>query len=193
MLCIKTGNGPGKSTATMSNFLHALEVLEGKGMYVAFDKVETTATEKVLFNYQTLCSERLEVHIFGLPRMGTGPVMSNGKRGFRFYSSPNGITEEDLDQAKAAYQKAYDALTSGEYDVIACDELITAVEGTLLPVEYLAQFCEAANGSSTLVWVSGSPLGRERLHKPETLEILTRYASQWVNHEVVRYAWPYPM
>jgi ATP:corrinoid adenosyltransferase len=188
MLCLKSGEGPGKTTSTMGNFLHGFEVLGGPGLYVAFDKVETTATEKVLFNYRTLYPDTLKVSIYGEPRLGTGP-----KGGFRFYTSPNGITDKDLEQANSAYTEALSSLKSGEYKVIACDELITVVEGTLLTHNQLEEFCAAAYSSQTLVWVSGSPLGRERKHQPETLSILHKYAAQWVDHSLVKYAWPYPL
>lgn len=123
------GTGCGKTTATFGLALRALST--GKNVtLVFFDKLEANTSEgralAVLSQVKQPGFGKLEVHYTGINRLGAGP---NGS--FRFYSSPNGILEEDKQQANQGLEYIKLALERGDEIVIADEMLDVARVGVL--------------------------------------------------------------
>lgn len=123
------GTGCGKTTATFGLALRALST--GKNVtLVFFDKLEKNTSEGVALKVLSEVGQpgfgRLEVHYTGINRLGAGP---NG--GFRFYSSANGITEEDRVEARRGLEYLQTALRRGDHIVIADEMLDVARVGVI--------------------------------------------------------------
>lgn len=123
------GTGCGKTTATFGVAIRALS----KGMNVAivfFDKLEANSSEGRVLNLLSKNSEpgygKLEVHYTGINRVGAGPGGS-----FRFYSSPNGILDEDRHEARRGLSLLQAAFERGDSVVIA-DEMLDVARVNLV-------------------------------------------------------------
>jgi cob(I)alamin adenosyltransferase len=123
------GTGCGKTTATFGLALRALST--GKNVSIVFfDKLETNSSEGKGFRVLKQMKEdgfgRLEVHYTGVNRLGAGP---NGS--FRFYSSPNGILEEDKAEARRGLDLVRLALERRD-DIVIADEMLDVARVGLL-------------------------------------------------------------
>lgn len=123
------GTGCGKTTATFGLALRALS--KGKNVtLVFFDKLEENTSEGIALAILSEVKKpnfgKLEVHYTGINRLGAGP---NGT--FRFYSSPNGIVEEDREEARKGLQFIKAALERGDEIVIADEMLDVARVGVI--------------------------------------------------------------
>ncbi len=123
------GTGCGKTTATFGVAVRALS----KGMNVSivfFDKLESNSSEGRTFKILSQVNEegfgKLHVNYTGINRVGTGPSGS-----FRFYSSPNGITEEDKAEARRGLNLLKEAFTRQDAVVIA-DEMLDVARVNLV-------------------------------------------------------------
>ena len=123
------GTGCGKTTATFGVAIRALS----KGMNVSivfFDKLEANSSEGKALHLLSSMSEsgigKLSVHYTGVNRIGSGPGGS-----FRFYSSPNGILEEDKEEARRGLALISEAFARKDELVIA-DELLDVARVNLL-------------------------------------------------------------
>jgi cob(I)alamin adenosyltransferase len=123
------GTGCGKTTATFGLALRALSTAKNVTL-VFFDKMEDNTSEgralAILSEVQQPNFGKLEVHYTGINRVGAGP---NGS--FRFYSSPNGITDEDKAEAAKGLEYIRKALQRGDEIVIADEMLDVARVGVL--------------------------------------------------------------
>jgi len=123
------GTGCGKTTATFGVAIRALS----KGMNVSlvfFDKLEQNSSEGRVLNLLKNNSEqgfgKLELNYTGVNRVGAGPGGS-----FRFYSSPNGILEEDKAEARRGLVLLKEAFDRRDAVVIA-DELLDVARVNLI-------------------------------------------------------------
>lgn len=123
------GTGCGKTTATFGVAIRALS----KGMNVSivfFDKLEQNSSEGKALNLLAKLNEngfgKLEIHYTGINRIGAGPGGS-----FRFYSSPNGILEEDKEEARRGLAFIEAAFERGDSVVIA-DEMLDVARVNLI-------------------------------------------------------------
>ncbi len=142
------GTGCGKTTATFGVLIRALST----GMNVSivfFDKLEANSSEGKMLNFLAANKQngfgKLEVHYTGVNRVGAGPGGS-----FRFYSSPNGILEEDKKEAKKGLSFLEEAFKRGDQLVIA-DELLDVARVGLLDWEEVKQVIETREDPSLLI------------------------------------------
>lgn len=145
------GTGCGKTTATFGVALRALS----KGMNVTivfFDKLEKNSSEgsalSLLADMKQEGFGRLNVHYTGVNRLGAGPGGS-----FRFYSSPNGILEEDKTEAERGLNLLKEAFERGDEIVIA-DELLDVARVNLISWE-LVQKVFSLRKDPTLLILTG--------------------------------------
>lgn len=123
------GTGCGKTTATFGLALRALS--KGKNVTIVFfDKLESNTSEGRALHLLSQVTEsgfgKLEVHYTGINRLGAGP---NGT--FRFYSSPNGILSEDMEESRKGLQYIQKAIDRGDEIIIADEMLDVARVGVL--------------------------------------------------------------
>ncbi len=114
MIHVYTGNGKGKTTASLGLSIRAL----GRGKRVCliqfmkknWEYGEIRMLEKI---------DGIDVFQFGTDKL----------------IDPNHPAPIDFEEAELAFSKAKDAIRSGSYDLIVIDEINVAVEWKLLPVE----------------------------------------------------------
>lgn len=145
------GTGCGKTTATFGLALRALS----RGMNVSiifFDKLEENSSEgralKLLGETAAEGFGKLHVTYTGINRVGAGPGGS-----FRFYSSPNGILPEDVEQARAGLQLMRAACERGDEIVIA-DEMLDVARVNLVSWDEVKDVLSARK-DPTLVVLTG--------------------------------------
>ena len=142
------GTGCGKTTATFGLALRALST--GKNVtLVFFDKMEDNTSEGValaiLGAVQKPGFGKLEVHYTGINRVGSGP---NGS--FRFYSSPNGILEEDKAEATKGLEYIRAALERGD-EVVIADEMLDVARVGVLDWQLVKPVIESRKDPTLLV------------------------------------------
>lgn len=145
------GTGCGKTTATFGVAIRALS----KGMNVSivfFDKLEANSSEGKALNLLSSLSAsgfgKLNVHYTGVNRIGAGPGGS-----FRFYSSPNGILDEDKVEARRGLTLIAEAFSRGDELVIA-DELLDVARVNLVPWDEVQELL-SKRSDPTLVLLTG--------------------------------------
>ena len=155
------GTGCGKTTATFGLALRALS--KGKNVTIVFfDKLEENTSEGIALAILGQVNKpnfgKLEVHYTGINRVGAGP---NGT--FRFYSSPNGINDEDRAESRKGLEYIRKALERGDEIVIADEMLDVARVGVI-------------------DWADVKPVIDSR--KDDTLLVMTgRKAPDWLMNE----------
>ncbi len=114
LIQLYTGNGKGKTTASIGLCIRAL----GRGKKVCliqFMKKNWEYGEIRMLNRL----DGIDVFQFGTDKL----------------IDPNNPAPIDFEEAELAYRKAKDVLESGQYDIVVIDEINVAVAWKLLPVE----------------------------------------------------------
>ncbi len=138
MVLVYTGEGKGKTSASVGLLGRAL----GAGQRVAF----------VQFIKAWTVSEH---HFFDaiMPVFQDTFTFYKGGRGF-FHAgdkSAKGVTDEEhLAAAKATYDLAMNAVVSGDYDLVICDEINNAVHDGLLTTDDFRQLIEKRHATTSL-------------------------------------------
>jgi cob(I)alamin adenosyltransferase len=142
------GTGCGKTTATFGIAMRALS-REMNVSLVFFDKIEKNTSEGRILNWLSGNSKpgfgSLELHYTGINRINAGP---NG--GFRFYSSANGITQEDRAEAQRGLAHLLAALARSDSLVVA-DELLDVARVGLVSWDQVAEVVRQRQDPTLLV------------------------------------------
>jgi cob(I)alamin adenosyltransferase len=86
-----------------------------------------------------------------------------------------GVTDEDYAAARAAWTLAAEALLSGDYDVVICDELNIALHNRLLAEADVVQTLKARPAHVEVI-ITGR-------HAPEALWALADYVTEMTLHK----------
>lgn len=138
LVIVYTGEGKGKTSASLGLVCRAL----GNGSRVAFIQF--------IKNWEVNEDRFLQAI---LPLYGDSLTMYKGGKGF--YNAGNlsarGVTETQHRQsAEETFAYAEACASSGDYDVVVCDEINNAVHDGLLSVCYLRRIIEHKHRSTTL-------------------------------------------
>ena len=128
---IYTGNGKGKTTASLGLALRA----SGAGMKVYFCQFIKDQEYSEIKALKLLPGVTVE-------QFGTG-------KGILTYREKE---DADIAHAKAGYEKAAAALTSGQYDVVICDEINCALMCGLLTEAELLRLADLRPESTELIF-----------------------------------------
>ncbi len=140
IIVVYTGEGKGKTSAGVGLLARSL----GRGWKVAFVQfVKTWDTGESLFIGKLLESKLFEDQLFYF------------KGGKGFYNagdlSAKGVSEEEHKQAAAdTLEKTLKALSSGDYDLVICDEINNAVHDGLLPKDTFKKMFSARHKKTSL-------------------------------------------
>ena len=115
---IYTGEGKGKTTAALGLCIRAA----GVGLKVAFIQFDKGSGEEDYYSERNILRNLPQVDLQVTGRMRMVP---DGK--FRFANSP-----PDLAEAKRGLALASKAVTSGKYDLVICDEILSCILTQLL-------------------------------------------------------------
>lgn len=126
VVVVYTGDGKGKTSASLGLMVRALGA-DWRVAYIQFIKHWKVNEHKFIEKIQ--------------PSYGDQLLFYKGGAGFYHAGdlSAKGISDtQHHDMAKKTYDIAYEAATSGKYDIVICDEINNAVHDGLLPSSLLA-------------------------------------------------------
>lgn len=161
VVVVYTGEGKGKTSAGVGLLARAL----GAGWRVAFVqfvKSWQVSEHDFIEKIQPLYSKKLLFH----------------KGGKGFYNA-GALSEKDVSEAdhkKAAaetYQVAYDAVISGRFNLVICDEINNAVHDGLLTRDQLSALMTERTGSTSLC-LTGRNFPEELLDKVDIATHMTK-------------------
>jgi cob(I)alamin adenosyltransferase len=138
VVIVYTGDSKGKTTASLGLLVRAL----GNRWNVAFVQfIKHWGVSEHVFLRDILPIYKDQLHIF--------------KGGKGFYNagelSEQHISEEQHQKAAlATYKEALDCVSSGEYDLVVCDEINNALKDGLLTREQLIELFEKRNSKTSL-------------------------------------------
>ena len=115
---VYTGEGKGKTTASIGLIVRAL----GAGLRVCFIQFDKGSAAEDFYSERKILRELkgLDLKVTGKLRM-----MPNGQ--FRFNNTP-----PDFEEAQKGLKFALEAVGSGKYDMVVCDEILSCVLTQLL-------------------------------------------------------------
>jgi len=139
VVVVYTGEGKGKTSASMGLMTRAL----GSGWKVAFIQFIKTwevGEHSFIHKIQPLFKDELYFY----------------KGGKGFYKAPEGLGEKNVTEAehkqaaRDTYDQAYQAATSGKFDLVICDEINNAVQNKLLTVKDLEKLMKDRTSKTSL-------------------------------------------
>lgn len=163
VVVVYTGDGKGKTSASVGLLARALG-RDWKVSYVQFVKVWETGESKFI-------DKILATGAFG----NTLKYYRGGKG---FYNagdlSAKDVSEEDHKAAaRDTFDRAYADATSGEFDLVICDELNNSVHDGLLPVEDLKKLL-TDRSPKTSVCITGRNFPKELLKYTDIATDMTK-------------------
>lgn len=123
VVIVYTGESKGKTSASMGLMTRALGT-DWKVAFIQFIKHWEVGEHRFIAKVQPVFKDKLYFYKGGKGFYNAGEL------------SAEGITEDEHKQAaRETYQEAYTAATSGDFDLVICDEINNAVNNGLLPLE----------------------------------------------------------
>ncbi len=138
VVVVYTGNGKGKTSASIGLMARAL----GRGWrvaYIQFIKHWTVGEHDFIAKIQPVFQDEL--------------FFFKGGKGFYHAGeiSAKDVTDEQHQQAAdETYQKAYEAATSGAYDLVICDEINNAVHDGLIGKQAMEKLITDRAGKTSI-------------------------------------------
>jgi cob(I)alamin adenosyltransferase len=121
VVVVYTGNGKGKTSASVGLMARALGT-DWKVAYIQFIKHWTVGEHEFIYKIQNIFGDKLLFYKGGKGFYDAGDI-----------SAKNVSEKEHKEAAEETYKVALDCVTSGEYDLVICDEINNAVHDGLLP------------------------------------------------------------
>jgi cob(I)alamin adenosyltransferase len=150
VVVVYTGEGKGKTSASVGLLARAL----GRGWkvaYVQFIKHWTVGEHDFIHQIEPVFGEKLLFHKGGKGFYNAGDL------------SAKDVTEDDHKKAaRETYEIAFNAASSGEFDLVICDEINNAVHDGLLSKDDLQQLLKE-HAPKTSVCVTGRNFPEELL------------------------------
>lgn len=134
---VYTGEGKGKTTAGLGLMVRAL----GTGFRVAFIqfiKNWDVGEHQFIKTILPLYTDKLDFYKGGLGFFEAGELSSDATK------------EDHLKEARKTYDFAYQAVTSGEYQLIICDEINNSVHDSLLTMTDLEKLINDKHPKTSL-------------------------------------------
>lgn len=137
VVIVYTGDGKGKTSASLGLLMRGL----GAGFRVAFVQFVKTwevSEHRFLQQIAPVYQQKFEFYKGGLGFFNAGELSSGA------------TVEEHMAEAQKTFEFTYLAATSGEYDLVICDEINNAVNDGLLPVDDLKKLIIAKHPTTNL-------------------------------------------
>lgn len=138
VIVVYTGDNKGKTSAGLGLMTRGL----GNGWRVAFVqfiKLWDVSEHRFIHKIMPLFEDKLDFYKGGLGFYEAGDL-----------SAEETSEQEHRDQARATYEFAYTAATSGSYQLVICDEINNAVADGLLEVSDLSRLIENKHPQTSL-------------------------------------------
>lgn len=154
VVLVYTGSGKGKTSASLGLLVRALGTRH-KVAFVQFIKHWDVGEHVFLRDIQPLYKDQLYVFKGGKGFYNAGDL-----------SDQNITPAQHQQAAQETYGQAMKAVSSGQYDLVICDEINNAVNDGLLTTEQLAQLINHRNPSTSLC-LTGRNFPKELLDKTD--------------------------
>lgn len=161
VVIVYTGEGKGKTSASLGLMARALGA-RSKVAFIQFIKYWGVGEHAFIRDIQGLYKDNLYFYKGGKGFYNAGDL------------SPNNVTEaQHKEAAQETYQEALKAVSSGDYDVVICDEINNAVHDGLLTVDELKQLISKKKPNTSLC-LTGRNFPEELLPKVDIATNMTK-------------------
>lgn len=137
VIVVFTGDNKGKTSAALGMMSRALGT-GWKVAFVQFIKSWDVGEHRFITDIMPIYSDKLAFYKGGLGFFEAGELSSKASK------------QEHIEQAKKTYEFAYNAATSGEYQLVICDEINNAVHDGLLALDNLKKLINDKNSKTNL-------------------------------------------
>ena len=138
VVIVYTGDGKGKTTASLGLMIRALGNRSSVA-FIQFIKYWGVSEHVFIRDIQRLFDDQLYFYKGGKGFYDAGDL-----------SAANITKEQHIAAAQDTYQEAFNAVTSGEYDLVICDEINNAVHDALITQDDLASLIKKRNPRTSL-------------------------------------------
>ena len=161
VVLVYTGEGKGKTSAGVGLLARSLGA-DWNVAFIQFIKAWTVSEHKFFDAIMPIYKDK-----FTFYKGGRGFFNAGEK------SAKNVTDEEHLAAAKATYGFAYDAATSGKYNLVICDEINNAVHDGLLTVNDMKKLIDDRAASTSLCF-TGRNFPKELLEQVDIATAMTK-------------------
>ena len=137
VIVVYTGDGKGKTSAGLGMMTRALGT-GWKVAFVQFIKLWDVGEHHFIRTIAPLYVDKLDFYKGGLGFFEAGKLSSQASK------------EEHIAEARRTYDFAYDAVTSGKYQLVICDEINNAVHDGLLNIKDLKKLIDKKHPKTNL-------------------------------------------
>ncbi|MCX6728464.1 MAG: cob(I)yrinic acid a,c-diamide adenosyltransferase [Candidatus Saccharibacteria bacterium] len=137
VIVVYTGENKGKTSASLGLMVRAL----GTGWrvaYVQFIKHWEVGEHKFIHSIMPLYKDKLDFYKGGLGFFNAGELSAKATK------------QEHIDHARKTYEFAFKAATSGDYQLVICDEINNAVHDGLLTVKDMEKLIDKKHSKTSL-------------------------------------------
>lgn len=161
VVIVYTGENKGKTSAGLGLLVRGLGN-RSKVAFIQFIKYWGVSEHVFIRDIQPLFKDKLYFYKGGKGFYNAGDI------------SAAHVTEEQHKQAaEETYQEAYQAVTSGDYDLVICDEINNAVHDGLLSTEQLTRLIDK-RAKNTSLCLTGRDFPTELLDKVDIATNMTK-------------------
>lgn len=137
VVVVYTGEGKGKTSASIGLLARSLGA-DWRVAYIQFIKVWEVNEHKFVKKIAPLFEDKLTFYKGGAGFFDAGELSSKASK------------QEHLDHARKTYDFALECATSGEYDLVICDEINNAVHDGLLNEKDLTELIDKRSPKTSL-------------------------------------------
>jgi len=137
VIVVYTGDGKGKTSASLGLMARALGT-DFKVAFVQFIKMWEVGEHNFIRTIAPIYKDKLDFYKGGLGFFDAGELSSKATR------------EEHIAEARKTYDFAYNAATSGDYQLVICDEINNAVHDGLLTKKNLQLLIDKKHPQTSL-------------------------------------------
>lgn len=137
VVVVYTGEGKGKTSASLGLLVRSLGA-GWKVAYIQFIKLWDVSEHQFIQDIMPIYEDRFDFYKGGLGFFDAGELSSNASN------------DEHKAQARMTYDFALQAASSGDYDLVICDEINNAVHDGLLSDADLSNLLDARAPSTSL-------------------------------------------
>ncbi len=167
VVLVYTGEGKGKTSASLGLLVRSLGA-GWKVAYIQFIKLWDVSEHQFIRDIMPLYEERFDFYKGGLGFFEAGDL------------SPDNSNDEHKQFARTTYEFAKTAASSGEYDLVICDEINNAVHDGLLTKQDLESLMTSRNAKTSLC-LTGRDFPKELLNHVDIATNMTKIKHHFDN------------
>lgn len=168
VVVVYTGEGKGKTSASLGLMARALGA-DWRVAYIQFIKHWKVNEHKFIEKIQPTFGDKLLFYKGGAGFYNAGALSAKGIS-----------NDEHHKMAQDTYKIAYDSATSGQYQLVICDEINNAVHDGLLPVSKLKKLIKDRH-SGTSLCLTGRNFPEELLDNVDIASNMTKLKHHFDN------------